>query len=158
MFSTGHRPRSLPPLQELLLGIAVPPPPLGQVEHAWGPQATCTQPGTSLPSLWPHVGFTAQKLSLGGEEQEAVTLRQMTPFLTAFLFCQSPCRQEVGFLETSAGELITAGWERLDSHIALRKSPCPPKEHHCLQGFITAAHLLQTGVHLTQESISRSGQ
>lgn len=125
---------------------------------AWAPQAACTQPGTGSPSLRPHVGFRARKLCLGGEEQEAVTLRQVTPFLTVFLFRQRPCGQEVGFPETSAGELIIAGWERLDSHIALRKSPPPPKEHHCLQGFITAANLLQTGVHLTQQSISHSGQ
>ena len=163
MFSMGRRPTPLPPLQELLLGIAVPPspppPPPGQIEHAWAPQAVCTQPGTGLPSLWPHVVFTAwKKLGLRGEEQEAVTLQQVTPFLTAFLFRQSLCGQEVGFPETSAGELIAAEWERLDSRIVLRKPPRPPKEHHCLQGFVTAANLLQARVHLTQQSISRSGQ
>lgn len=82
MSSAGHRPTSLPPLQEMLPGITAspspPPPPAGQVDHAWAPQAACTQPGTGSPSLWPHVGFTARKSCLGGEEQEAVTLRQVT--------------------------------------------------------------------------------
>lgn len=41
-----------------------------------------------------------------------------------------PCGQQVGFLETSAGR------ERLNTHIMLRKSLRPCKQHHCLQGFM----------------------
>jgi len=128
------------------------------VEHTWAPQAAPTQPGTGSPSLWPHVGLAGRKLCLGGEEQKAATLQQVTPFLRAFLFSQSPFGQEVGFPETSAEELITAGWGSLDPHVTLKRSACPPKEDHCLQGFVTAANLLQTRVHLTQQSVSRRGQ
>lgn len=57
--------------------------------------------------------------------------------LPAFLFHQRPWRQEVGFTETSSGELSAAGQERLDSHIIVRKSHRPCNVHHCLQGSST---------------------
>lgn len=118
-----HSPATLPGASPGHGCAPSPVPPPWQLEHVWGPQPACTQPGTGSPGLWPHVGFAAWKLCLRGEEQEVVTLRQVTPFLTAFLCHQSPCGQEVGFPETLAGELITAGRERLDSHHPEEVSP-----------------------------------
>lgn len=117
--SAGRGPTPLPPLQELLLGIAVPPcppPPPPSRLSIVAPQSSHTQPGTGSPRPGPHPGFRARKLCLGGQEQKAVTLWQVTPFLMAFLCRQSPRGQEVALLETAAGELTAAGCERLHSH------------------------------------------